>query len=76
MNRRGLIAGLFALAVAAPAALVDETAAATGSFDFLRLRRKARVQKALRQQATSRISRRKPVKRLASAKKPKRRSRV
>ena len=64
------------MAVAAPAALVDATEAATGSFDFLRLRRKARVQQALRQQATSRISRRKPVNRLASAKKPKRRKRV
>ena len=64
------------MAVAAPAALVDETEAATDSMDFLGLRRKARVQKALREQANSRINRRKPVKRLVSAKKPQRRSRV
>jgi lipoprotein-anchoring transpeptidase ErfK/SrfK len=76
MNRRGLLAGLFALAVAAPAALIEDSEAATGPFDFLRLRRKAKVRKALRQQATSRIARRKPAKRIAAAKKPKRRSRV
>lgn len=63
------------MAVAAPAVIVDETAAATGPFDFLRLRRKARVRKALRRQTTTRITRQKTIRKLA-VKKPPRRARV
>ena len=50
MNRRGLLAGLFAGVVLAPLILVEEVEAAQSAFWFLRAARKAKLRKVLRRQ--------------------------